>query len=161
MINRITYPSNALALNHFSDDYDIPFCAVAKSGTTNSGGAGTYQLVDTTSDFVRLGIKIGMMVWNIDMQASAIITNVSVGILDIDSDIFTSSGEEYRIFSQPNPGALIISSTKDKSIRVTTLGGDTVVFNNVPINEFIPVLISRVWQSGTTADPPTSIIALW
>jgi hypothetical protein len=161
MINRITYPSNALALNHFSDDYDIPFCAVAKSGTTN--GVGTYsgQLVDTNSDFVRLGIKIGMMVWNIDQTVSAIITGVSVGILDIDSDIFTSSGEEYRIFSQPNPGALIISSTKDKSIRVTTLGGDTVVFRNVPINEFIPVLISRVWQSDTTADPPTSIIALW
>ena len=161
MINRITYPSNALALNHFSDEYDIPFCAVAKSGTTNSGGLGTYQLVDTTSDFFKLGIEVGMMVWNISMQVSAIVTGVNLNALDIDSDIFTSSGDEYRIFSQPNPGALIISSTKDQSIRVTTLGGDIVVFKNVPMNEFIPVLISRVLQSSTTADPPTSIIALW
>jgi hypothetical protein len=159
MINRITYPSNALALDHFSDEYDIPFCAVAKSGTTDSFGSD--QLVDTSSDFFKLGIKVGMMVWNISAQVSAIVTGVNLNALDIDSDIFTSSGQQYRIFSQPNPGALIISSTKDKSIRVTTLGGDTVVFNNVPINEFIPVLISRVWQSGTTADPPTSIIALW
>lgn len=159
MINRITYPSNALALDHFSDEYDIPFCAVAKSGTTDS--VGSYQLVDTSSDFFKLGIKIGMMVWSIDAQVSAIVTGVNLNALDIDNNIFTSSGEQYRIFSQPNPGALIISSTKDKSIRVTTLGGDTVVFRNVPINEIIPVLISRVWQSGTTADPPTSIIALW
>ena len=44
-----------------------------------------------------------------------------------------------------------------KSIRVTTLNGSDVVFNNVPIG-ILMVQARKVWMTDTTS---TDIIALW
>jgi hypothetical protein len=44
------------------------------------------------------------------------------------------------------------------NIKVTTAGGDTVVFTGLLAGMFIPVQVLRVWATSTTA---TNIIALW
>jgi len=44
------------------------------------------------------------------------------------------------------------------NIRVLTAGGDDVVFNNVLAGTFIPVQVTRVFATNTTA---TNILALW
>lgn len=43
-------------------------------------------------------------------------------------------------------------------LKVTTIGGDDVVFSNIQDGVFVPVQVLRVWATGTTA---TSIVALW
>ena len=44
------------------------------------------------------------------------------------------------------------------NLKVTTIGGDDVVFSNIQDGVFIPVQVLRVWATGTTA---SSIVALW
>lgn len=44
------------------------------------------------------------------------------------------------------------------NLKVDTIGGDTVTFNSVLAGSFIPVQVTRVYATGTTA---TSIVALW
>jgi hypothetical protein len=55
-------------------------------------------------------------------------------------------------------GACVIYVGTGGSIKVTTAGGDTVTFNNVPGGSFLPVQVVRVFYTGTTA---ASIIAMW
>jgi len=42
-------------------------------------------------------------------------------------------------------------------LKVTTAGGDDVIFRNVPVG-FFPVQVLKVWATDTIAD---EIIALW
>jgi hypothetical protein len=44
------------------------------------------------------------------------------------------------------------------NLRVQTVGGDDVTFNNINTGAFIPVQIVRVYATGTTA---SNILALW
>ena len=44
------------------------------------------------------------------------------------------------------------------NVRVTTDGGDDVVFVGLAAGQFIPVQVTRVWATNTTA---TNIVALW
>ncbi len=44
-------------------------------------------------------------------------------------------------------------------LKVTTVGGETVVFTNVPNGSIVPVSCSRIWSTGTTA--PTTVLALY
>ncbi len=44
------------------------------------------------------------------------------------------------------------------NLRVTTVGGDDVVFASVAAGSFIPVQVVKVWATNTTA---TNILALW
>ena len=44
------------------------------------------------------------------------------------------------------------------SLRVQTVGGDDVTFNNINTGAFIPVQIVKVYATGTTA---SNILALW
>jgi len=43
-------------------------------------------------------------------------------------------------------------------LRVSTTGGDDVVFKNVPTGSFVPVQVVKVFATNTTA---TDIVALW
>ena len=43
-------------------------------------------------------------------------------------------------------------------VKVTTAGGDDVIFTGIPAGSFIPVQVLRVFVTGTTA---TNIVALW
>ena len=44
------------------------------------------------------------------------------------------------------------------NVRVTTAGGDDVIFNGVLAGSFVPVQVIKVWATSTTA---TNILALW
>jgi|TARA_R100001460_G_C3535280_1_gene173930 hypothetical protein len=44
------------------------------------------------------------------------------------------------------------------NIKVTTVGGDEVTFNGISSGTFIPVQVTKVHSTGTSA---TNIVALW
>jgi hypothetical protein len=46
----------------------------------------------------------------------------------------------------------------DGDIKVTTAGGDTVIFAGLTAGSFVPVQVLRVWATDTNA---TDIVALW
>lgn len=59
------------------------------------------------------------------------------------SDVTPNDGADL-----PKKGLLYIGVSGN--LRVTTLGGSTITFANVPVG-FFPVRVARVWATGTTA----------
>lgn len=56
-----------------------------------------------------------------------------------------------------NNGCVLFVGTAG-NLRVQTIGGDDVTFNNINTGAFLPVQVVRVYATGTTA---SNIIALW
>jgi hypothetical protein len=158
MITQPPQYTTALSLTHFSDTCDIPFQPVATSGTITIGGS--FLLSDGSAFFIQDGINVGMIVWNTTTGDSAtIVAVIGEKELSIDADIFPSGGDGYTIFSSPNPGCLIyVGQASDSRVKVTTQGGDVVVFYGLNSGAVLPVRVLRVWETDTSA---TSLIALW
>lgn len=58
----------------------------------------------------------------------------------------------------PTKEGCVLYVGKTGHVRVLTVGGDDVIFNNVLQGTFIPVQVLRVFATDTTAE---TIIALW
>jgi hypothetical protein len=56
-----------------------------------------------------------------------------------------------------NNGCVLFVGTAG-NLRVQTVGGDDITFNNINTGAFLPVQVVRVYATGTTAG---NIIALW
>lgn len=158
MENQALQVSAGLAILVTSDDYDIPFHSVATQGTSTAGQS--FALKDGSGiDFVALGVKQGMTVWNLDTGQVAIVTAVFDDSLRITESIFLVGGQRYQVFSEKNPGCLIRVGNRDAgSVTVTTQGGDKVTFRNLRKGMILPVCIVRVWTTDTDID---SLVALW
>lgn len=165
MANVRIQPSRALAVAK-SDFADIPYPAIADTGTDDTAGAN--QLIDTTKDFVALNIYAGNIVYNISTTpptAATIIANPlpsAPDTLQLNAPIFTGAGDSYIIYqSSPQAGGqntgcvLYVGTTGD--VKVTTAGYDEVTFVGVQGGSFLPVQVVKVWNTGASAD----IIALW
>lgn len=57
----------------------------------------------------------------------------------------------------PNRGCVLYIGIGG-DLKVLTVGGDEVVFNNIPDGTFLPVQVVRVFETETIAE---KIIALW
>ena len=57
----------------------------------------------------------------------------------------------------PKSGVVLYIGTGG-NLQVLTVGGDELIFENIPDGTFFPVQVVRVLNSGTTAN---DIIALW
>jgi len=145
-----------------SDNADIPFPAIAKTGTNTSVVAS--QLVDSTGTFVSLNVRTGDIVYNItDGTAATVVSVTNETTLVLNANIFAATAKSYAIYvASPkstigNQGcALYIGGAGN--ISVITKGGDTVTFVGLGVGQFIPVQVVKVFATGTTA---TQIIALW
>ena len=161
MANVRIQPSRALAV-YKSDNADIPYPAVATSGTTTA--AGVNQLIDAGKNFPALQIYPGNIVYNTATGASATITDVSPATpttLTLNANIFIGA-QAYIIYqSSPmaggqNTGCVLYVGTGG-DVKVTTAGNDVVTFVDVQNGSFLPVQVVKVWNIGASAD----ILALW
>jgi hypothetical protein len=158
MANQALQASAGLAILVTSDDYDIPFHSVAAQGTSSAGAF--FNLKADGMDFVALGVKQGMTIWNLDTAQAAIVIRVGIDDLGLTESIFLTGGERYQVFSEKNPGCLIWAGNRDPgSITVTTQGGDKVTFRNLSKGMMLPVRIARIWTTDT--DITESLVALW
>ena len=163
MANVRIQPSRALTA-YKSDFADIPYPAVAETGTNS--GTGT-TLTDASKNFVALNIYAGNIVYNTTpgFEAAATIVGnpspTSPNTLLLNASIM-NAGDSYIIYqSSPQAGGqntgcvLYIGTGGD--LEVTTAGGDRVTFVGVPSGTFLPVQVVKVWNTGVSKD----IIALW
>ena len=135
-----------------SDITGIPSINVLESGSNTS--VVTNQLVDTNAKFTPF--MVGQIVY-ISSGSTFVKKFISETVLELEGDIFTQSNTFYNIYQDTiNDCVLYVGGAGD--LRVTTTGGDTVVFNNIQAGTFLPVHVDKVWSAETTA---TNIIALW
>ena len=141
-----------------SDDTNIPMPSLILSGTTSS--ASPFKLIDSTVDFIALGVQVGDTVYANGL--GAMVTNVdSATVLTLNLDIISGGGDAYELYSGTNmsgtiePCVLFVGVGGDLS--VVTAGGDTVNFVNIPSGSFLPIQVIKVLTSTTAF----KIIALW
>jgi hypothetical protein len=80
--------------------------------------------------------------------------NAQVVTPNDNADLTLSGG---TITEGSNNGACLFVGTGG-DIQVTMIGGQTVIFANIPDGTFLPIQVRRVWASNTNA---TDILALF
>jgi len=147
-----------------TDNSNVPYPAIVGSGTNTSAVAN--QLVNTSGNFINLNVKTGDIVYNTtDGTAATVVSVTSATVIVLNADIFGASGKAYTIYQASsqttigNTGCFLFIGGAG-NVAVTTIGGDEITFNAVPVGTVLPVQVLKVKSSGsgTTA---TLINALW
>jgi hypothetical protein len=141
-----------------SDNANIPSPALIVQGVNNSVVAN--ELEDTDVNFQALNVAIGDVVYNITDGLAATVTKVvdSTRLL-LNADIFTGTSKTYKLYSQnQNNEACVLYIGSGGNLRVETHAGDDIIFYNVLGGTFLPVQVSKVFSTSTTA---SNIVALW
>jgi hypothetical protein len=147
-----------------TDNSNVPYPAIVGSGTNTSAVAN--QLVNTSGNFINLNVKTGDIVYNTtDGTAATVVSVTSATVIVLNADIFGASGKSYTIYQASsqttigNTGCFLFIGGAG-NVAVTTIGGDEITFNAVPVGTVLPVQVLKVKSSGsgTTA---TLINALW
>jgi hypothetical protein len=150
--------TTALDLRVYSDTVDIPYPNVVLQSYTT--GTVSYQLVDTTVDFISAGIQIGDIVWGLTLNASAYVVGIKNSTTLLLSQDILNGGDEYQIYQGKNDGCYIwvtsMTAISEEQILVETINGDIVSFAAAPAG-VLPVQVRKVLE-GTTAG---KLIALW
>lgn len=142
-----------------SNDSSIPNTALVAATGTSTSVLILNGLEDTTASFTST-VRVGDVVWNTRDNAAATVTSVvSDTELGLNADIFGTSpvGASYAIY-RGKPGACVLYVGNSGDVKVETSGGDIVTFQNLSNGQFVPVQVTKVFYTGTTA---TGLIALW
>lgn len=136
-----------------SDKYDIPNYAPVYTGTPSSVGA--YKLIDNTQKFSQN--IVGYTVYDLTGTSVSVVLDVqNENTLLLKDDIIGGS-DKYAIFPNTHSGCVLYVGNGG-SLKVTMSGGSEITFFNVQDGTFLPISVSRVWNTETTA---TNIVALW
>jgi len=148
-------PANAINIIPV-DGLKLPDSKVA--GVRGVSSLGANKLFDSTTpvSFVEL-VPIGATVYNLSTGAGATVVGVNgPKQITLSADIFTAVGELY-IIGKVGRGAAIWSGTGG-DISGVTAGGDDIFMPSVPPATMIPVLMSVINATDTTA---TDMYALY
>lgn len=140
-----------------SDNCEVPFPAINASGTNDSFSP--FKLIDTTQTFLTKNIQVGDIVFNTTNFLGSVITNVdSETTLTLANNVFTGTTKTYVIYAGGNNNGCVLYVGSSGDLKITTVGGDVVSLVGISGGQFIPIHVSKVWDSGTSAG---DIIALW
>lgn len=138
-----------------SEHANIPYPNLITEALNSTDG--TTTLTDAAATFITNNVKQGDIVIDTDGLRVTVIEVVSETELELNSVIGTVC-KIYQASSQTglgNQGCYIYNGTAENNISVTTIGGDDVVFQNVPVGIVLPVQVLNV-SSGTGI-----FVALW
>lgn len=145
-----------------SNNANIPFVNIVQEGT--STGVLSSRLKDNNGNFIVKNVAIGDIVYNTTTSLAATVTSlIDATAVGLNADIFLASGNSYIIYQASaqtglgNQGANLYVGGAG-NVAVTTIGGDDVTFNAVPIGTVLPVQVLKLKSTGTTA---TLVNALW
>lgn len=133
-------------------------------GSRLAFGVTTAVLADSLQDDVasvdfRTIIKAGDTVYNLSTGSGARVIGVpETRVLTLSDDIFTAVGDIYIVGSVVKGSGAALWVGTGGSISGKTAGGDDIVLDNIPDGSLLPILMSVINESGTTA---TGIYGLW
>jgi len=146
-----------------SNNADIPFPAIAQSGT-NTAVVAVNNLQDSSATFITNNVTTGDIVYNItDGTAATVVSVAGQQSLFMNADIFTATAKSYIIYvnsSQQTIGnqGCVLYIGGPGNVTMTTNGTDIVTLVGLNAGQFVPVQCVKVFATGTSA---TEIIALW
>lgn len=147
---------------HKSDDANIPYPSVIKSGTNTTATAS--KLIDSAGLFITNNVKTGDVVHNdTDETAATVVSVDSETQLTLNANIFTATAKIYTIYnmspqtSMGNPGCYLYCGGAG-NISVVTIGNDIATFFAVPAGTTLPIQVVKLRSTSTTA---TNVMALW
>ena len=141
-----------------SETINIPNVAHRNAQGTTVGAAVTNKLVDTGAKFRDEGlVKKNDIVYNTtDSTIARVLAVESNTTLLLSADIFTAA-EDYQIYKDNNDGCILYVGGLG-NVEVVTVGGDNIVLPGISAGSFLPIQVTRVKATSTTA---ANIIALW
>ena len=145
-----------------SDNAVIPSPYLIHTGANTS--VVTNKLITVTGDFIFDNVATGDVVYNTSASTAATVVSVdSQTQITLNANIFPTGGQSFSIYQQSpktglgNPGCFLYVGGAG-NVAVTTLGGDELIFNAVPVGTVLAVQVSKLKSTGTTA---TLVNALW
>lgn len=170
-IQRLQF-ERAIAISTANYNIEIPF-----PGNRMLVGIGTAQaankLICVGANFITRGVKAGDIVFN---TATNPITVATVTTVDSESQLSLSSNlfpiiNSFTIYqSASNAGLLSIrpvvfiggNTAGVSDVCIETEGGESVLFNNVPVGSILPIRAKRVLSSFSgTSTSATNLVALY
>lgn len=140
-----------------SDNAQIPYPALSTSGTNTS--TASSKLIASGATFQTNGIQIGDIVYNItDSTAAKVVSIDSQTQLTLNANIFTGSSKTYKIYSGTLNKGCVFYVGGAGNVKGENEAGDVVTFVGLLAGEFVPVHLTKIYSTDTTA---TYIIALW
>jgi hypothetical protein len=140
-----------------SDNNVLPTGAIRLSGT-NAGPVVANQLIAAAGTFSSQVIFPGDVVYNVtDGSAATVINVVSDTALSLNADVFTATGKSFFVY-RPEKGGAVLYIGGDGNVSVETADGSSAVFVGLIAGTFMPINVTKVKSTGTTA---TNIIAIW
>lgn len=144
-----------------SDTIDIPLPGPYLSGL-NANNANPNNLVGQ-GDFIASGVSVGDIVYNnTSLEIYTVLDVIDATTLEVCSLCSSFVGADdafsYSIYSPGNNNGATLYVGGAGDLTVITMGGDQVTFTAAPAGAFLPIQVTRVLSTGTTA---TNILALW
>ena len=132
--------------------------------TSTTDGTTANKLVDGTQDFIAMGVKTGMIVYNTTDTTAAYVTAVDdANTLSISVDVMATA-EAYSIYGSATDGCVLYVGVAGDLVAVLATDKDIapasqkeLTFKNLPNASFLPTQVVRVDDTTTATD----IIALW
>lgn len=144
------------ALNITASEFsNIPYPNLITMASNSTDG--TTTITDATATFITNNIKAGDIVIDSDGLRVTVTEVVSETELEVNSVIGIGC-KIYQASSQTglgNQGCYVYNPANENTIIVTTIGGDEVAFQNVPVGVVLPVQVLNVVQGSGI------FIALW
>lgn len=139
-----------------SDNAPLPTKSKPLTGTNSSVVAN--QLVAAAGSFPVGVVNVGDVVYNLtDSTAAVVNSRVSDTELILNANIFGGTSKSFAIYRPETQGAVLYVGG-DGNVSVTTADGSTATFTGLLAGTFMPINVTRVNATGTTA---TNIIAIW
>lgn len=156
--------SRALFTSTAEDSIIIPEPGKAYLTSRQTAAGTTTNIIDTTADFIKLGVKVGDVVVTSADGKRALVTGItSATELSVNPPI-TAGANVYSLYPPENQGCIVYineiqAPATTGELCVITAGGDTVTYKGVTVGQFIPVQITHWKKLGSVNI--VSIIANW
>jgi hypothetical protein len=141
------------------------------------------HLIVSGETFITKGVNVGDIVWNDTANTTAVVTAVNSEIdLTLSVDLFGGSAtfnDDYEIYLGGPGGSSRINSAEGcllyvgsslspmtaagsyVDIRVKTTAGNIITFEKFPVGSYLPIQITQLLLTSTTAEARNACVAIW
>ena len=161
-----------------TDGSDIPNPAgptTSGNGTAGTGVVGpVLTLVDSDAEFLKEGVKPGMVIYNtVDSLVGVVtsVTNETTLEAGVTTNASWTAASAYTIYHETTDGCVLYvggqqtsNSPAGVNLNIVTSSGSEVLMQNLLPGSFLPIQVRRVKETGMdvgVSTPYVKVVAFW